>query len=47
MHFNPGNAFNFFIASDYLIPQWNSDYVPTVSRGINVQIGMAIGLKGR
>ncbi|MCC8146502.1 MAG: DUF5723 family protein [Bacteroidales bacterium] len=43
VHFNPGNAFNFFIASDYLFPSVNSDFLPAKSAGINLQVGMAIG----
>ncbi|MDH8701633.1 hypothetical protein M2138_000980 [Dysgonomonadaceae bacterium PH5-43] len=44
IHFNPGHAINLFVASDYVIPRWNSDFVPTTSRGLNFQFGLAVGL---
>ena len=35
-----GNCF--YIASDYVIPHVNSEFIPTTSKGINFQLGVAI-----
>lgn len=32
----------FFISGDYVIPHVNSDFIPTTSRGVNVQFGFAV-----
>jgi hypothetical protein len=40
VHLGPG----FFIASDYIIPHVNSDFIPTTSKGMNLQVGAVIPL---
>jgi hypothetical protein len=38
LHLGPG----FFISTDYLFPHYNSWYIPTTSKGVNVQLGFVV-----
>ena len=42
VHLAPSKGLNLFIASDYLIPHVNSDWIPTTSKAVNVQFGLSI-----
>ncbi len=44
LNFVPSKGLNLFLASDYIIPHWNSDYVPTTMKAYNVQFGLTIPL---
>lgn len=44
LNFVPAKGVNLFLASDYLIPRWNSDFIPSTSKAINFQLGLTIPL---
>ncbi len=46
-HLAPSKGLNFFFASDYIIPHVNSDWIPTTSKGVNVQFGLSFPLGGK
>ncbi len=47
LHLAPSKGMKFFIASDYVIPHVNSQFIPTSSKGVNMQFGLAIPLGAR
>jgi len=44
VHLAPTKGINFFLASDYLIPRINKEFIPTTSKAVNIQLGFAIPL---
>ncbi|MDR3273661.1 MAG: DUF5723 family protein [Flavobacteriaceae bacterium] len=44
LHIAPSKGLNLFIASDYLVPHVNSDFIPTTSKAVNVHWGITIPL---
>jgi hypothetical protein len=42
LHLAPTKGLNFFIASDYWIPKVNKEFLPTTSKAMNIQFGLAI-----
>lgn len=42
LHLAPKRGVSFFLASDYAIPHINSDFVPTTTKALNLQLGMSI-----
>ena len=40
----PAKGANLFLASDYIIPHWNSDFYPTTSKALNFQLGITFPL---
>ena len=40
----PAKVFNLFLAGDYIIPHWNSDFIPTTTKAFNFQFGVSIPL---
>ncbi len=47
MHFVPSRGVNVFIASDYAVPHISSDFLPTTSRALNIQLGISIPIGQR
>ncbi|GHT53579.1 hypothetical protein FACS189451_05590 [Bacteroidia bacterium] len=47
LHLAPSKGLNLFIASDYLIPRVNSDFIPTTSKAVSVQVGVTIPIGGK
>jgi len=47
LNFVPSKGVNVFLASDYLIPRWNSDFIPTTSKAVNFQVGLTIPLESK
>jgi len=47
IHLAPSRGINLFLASDYVIPHVNSDFWPTTSKGVNVQLGLSIPIGSR
>ena len=47
IHLAPSKGINLFLASDYVIPHVNSDFYPTTSKGVNLQLGLSIPLGSR
>lgn len=46
-HIAPSKGLNLFVASDFILPHVNSDFVPTTMKGINAQIGVSIPIGGK
>lgn len=44
LHLAPTKGVSLFLASDYAIPHVNSDFIPTTSKGVNLQVGVSIPL---
>lgn len=44
LHLAPSKGVSFFFASDYIIPHVSSQFIPTTSRALNLQVGMSIPL---
>lgn len=44
LNFVPSKGLNLFLAGDYIIPHWNSDYIPTTMKAFNFQFGLSIPL---
>ncbi len=44
LHITPKRGINLFLASDYAIPRISSEFIPTTSRGLNLQLGISIPL---
>lgn len=42
LHLAPSKGVRFFLASDYIIPHTNSDFYPSTSKALNVQMGFSI-----
>lgn len=42
LHLAPRKGVTFFVASDYVIPHVSSQFLPTSSKGVNVQLGFSI-----
>ncbi len=40
----PSKGMNLFLASDYVVPHINSDFIPTTSKALNVQFGISFPL---
>lgn len=47
LHLAPTKGLNLFLASDYVIPHVNSDFMPTTSKGVNFQMGISIPIGGK
>ena len=47
VHLAPSKGLNLFVASDYILPHVNSDFIPTTMKGINAQIGISIPIGGK
>lgn len=47
LHFAPKAGVNFFLASDYLIPDVNGEFLPISSKGVNVSFGLSFPLGAR
>jgi len=47
VNFNPTKGVHFFLASDYIIPHMNSEFMPVTSKGVNLQLGLSIPLGPR
>lgn len=47
IHLAPSKGLNFFIASDYIIPHVNKEFIPVTSKSVNVQFGFTVPLGGR
>ncbi|MCD8081516.1 MAG: DUF5723 family protein [Bacteroides sp.] len=47
VNFVPARGVHFFLASDYIIPHVNSEFMPVTSKGINLQMGFSIPLGAR
>ncbi len=47
LNFVPTHGVHFFLASDYLIPHVNSEFIPVSSKGVNIQLGLSIPLGAR
>ncbi len=47
VHLTPSKGINFFIATDYIPPHVNSDFIPTTSKAVNAQFGFTIPLGAR
>lgn len=46
LNFVPAKGLNLFLASDYITPHVNSDFLPTTSKGLNFQFGLSVPLGG-
>ena len=46
LNFVPAKGLNLFLASDYIIPHVNSDFMPTTSKALNFQFGLSVPLGG-
>lgn len=44
LHLTPSRGIHFFLASDYAIPHISSEFLPTTSRALNIQMGISIPL---
>jgi hypothetical protein len=42
LHIAPRRGVNFFVASDYLLPNVNSSFIPVSSKAVNFQAGLSI-----
>lgn len=42
LHLTPRKGVTFFLASDYIIPHVSSQFIPTTSKGLNLQLGFSI-----
>lgn len=42
LHLAPSRGMTFFVASDYVIPHVSSQFIPTSSKGVNLQLGFSI-----
>ncbi len=42
LHLAPRKGITFFVASDYVIPHVSTQFLPTSSKGVNVQLGFSI-----
>jgi hypothetical protein len=42
LHLAPSKGINFFIASDYWVPKVNKEFLPTTSKAVNIQFGLAV-----
>ena len=47
VHLAPKKGLNFFIASDYLIPEVNKEFIPVSSRSVNLQFGFTVPIGKR
>lgn len=47
LNFSPTRGVHFFLASDYIIPHVNSEFIPVTSKGVNLQLGLSIPLGAR
>lgn len=47
LHLAPTKGLNLFLASDYILPHVNSDFIPTTMKGINAQVGISIPIGGK
>lgn len=47
LHLAPTRGVSLFLASDYCIPHVSSDFIPTTSKGINLQMGVSIPIGGK
>lgn len=47
LHLAPTKGLNLFLASDYILPHVNSDFVPTTMKGVNAHFGISIPLGGK
>ena len=47
LNFVPSKGVHLFLASDYVIPHVNSDYIPTTSKALNFQFGISIPMGGK
>ncbi len=47
LHITPKKGLNFFLASDYALPHISTDFLPTSSRALNLQLGFSIPLGNR
>lgn len=47
LNFNPTHGVHFFLASDYIIPHVNGEFLPVTSRALNFQMGLSIPMGAR
>ncbi len=47
IHLAPSKGINLFLATDYLTPHVNSDWMPTTAKALNAQIGISFPMGGK